>query len=617
MKCMLWVAIGGLLLAVGCQRESAQVSDSVAAYRERATSRDVSSESVATARVEKPAEPVARPVSAEQGLGERRAVLATPAVTTQPAPQDVLTEVPDPSEAAQVFNVRLERLQEQQARRQDQRVVRNYERVIEHANEYLDKVALPNKLRLSLAECVQRALDNSYSIRIEAHEPAISRTRIVEAEAAFDVEFFLDTSWDKRDQATAQAFNPGTSDTRSIEGGFRKLLPSGMRASVSLSQQRTKNNLPAEFQTLNPAYNTSFVTAFQQPLLRGFGLDVNRAEIMIRKIEHDITYETFVQKVRDTLVDVEQAYWTLVQLRRTVAILAESVAQNYVTYQNMKERLGHDATEVEVANSQSRWESRYVELLESIKQVRDAEDRLKNLMNDPELKLSDRIEIIPIETPFVAPLTVDQFAAVRTAIERRSEILQAKKQIEAARVSTNVSKNAILPQLDLTFQYEVQGIGDTSDNSFDNLTTNRFISYTLGASFSYNFGERAARAAWRRSRLQESQAVVGLNQVTDAIVEEVSNTVRTLMVRYEQIPPQLSSVQSSERNLRALQARTQRIDPSYLQTELGAVEQLANNRRTLLGVLVDYNVALIELEKSKGTLLDYNNVTVSDVESGR
>jgi len=293
------------------------------------------------------------------------------------------------------------------------------------------------------------------------------------------------------------------------------------------------------------------------------------------------------------------------------------VAQNYITWQNMIKRLEHDATEVEVANAESPYQSRYVNLLEAIKAVRDAEDRLKNLLNDPTLKLSDELEIIPTEVPTVAPTVLDQFAEVRTALDRRSEIRQAQQRIEGTRINTAVSKNAILPQLDVSFQYEVQGIGKSGDNSYDNLASNRYISYTLGASFSYSFGERAARAAHRRARLQEAQAVVQLNQVTDTVVEEVNLNVRQLMVRYEQLPPALTSVEAAERNLSSLQARTQRIDPNYLETELSAVEQLSNTRRTLLQVVADYNTGIVQLEKAKGTLLDYNNVVVTDAKAGR
>jgi outer membrane protein len=522
----------------------------------------------------------------------------------------VLAEIPDPVEAEGALTERLARLR--RGARPDPRVISNYEGVVASARTYLKEVTKPAQLRLTLAECVQRALQHNYTIRFEAYNPAISQTYLIEAEAAFDAEFFLDSSYDNRDQATASTFQPGESDTRTIQGGFRKLLPTGMQVSTSLAEQRSKSNIDPQFQTLNPTYGTNFVAAFTQPLLRGFGLEFNRAQINIRRAQRDSAHEQFIQNVRDTVLNVETAYWRLAQVRRGAAILAESVAQNRTTYQSLLDRIDHDVTQVELTNAESRLRSREVEYQETVKNIRDAEDQLKNLLNDPHLKLSEDIEIIPVETPLTAALALDQLAAVRTALDNRSEIRQARLGIDQARIGTMSAKNQTLPQLDLTFQYEVQGLADTGDNSWDNMAKNRFISYTVKATFSYPFGNRAREAAYTRARLQEQQAVVGLHRVTDGVVQEVNGAVRVLQVRYAQIPPQLEAVSAAERNLRALQARTQRIDPLYLDNELGAVERLAAARSTLMQVIADYNIAVVALEKAKGTLLQYNNIVVTD-----
>jgi len=607
------VAFAGATLA-GCQSDTTErIEPGIAAYRDRMVAQQAEQPTPPAA----PQPPVARPVAAQAALPEKAALLTQPAVASQPSLEQLLAEFPDPTEAPQVFEKRLADLREEYANRQDQRVVRNYERVVNQANEYLRMVPRAKQVRLSLAECVQRAIEHNYTVRIEAYGPAISETQIVEAEAAFDTQFFLDASYANLDRAVMLGSYPAQSDTRSLTGGFRKLLPTGMQASVGLGQRRYADELPKSSDRWNPNWTSTFVAELRQPLLKGFGLDVNRAQLNIRRTEYEISQDQFLQRVRDTLLAVETAYWQLAQSRRNAAIIAEIVAQNYATYQNMLERLGHDATQVEVENAKSQWQTQYVVFLETVKNVRDAEDRLRNLLNDPNLKLSDDIEIIPTEVPYVAPTIVDQFAEVRTALDRRVEIRSARQRIEAARINTVVAKNTILPQLDVAFQYEVDGLERSADTSFDSMTTNRNISFTVSAQFVYALGERAGRAAYQRARLVEAQAVVGLNQVCDSVVEEVNTAVRTLMVRYEQLPPQYEAVRSADRQLRALQARTQRIDPTYLQTELSGVQQLASARTRLLGVVTDYNLGLIELERAKGTLLDYNNVIVTDVRSGR
>ncbi len=602
-----------LLAPFGCQTEKAEVDKPIAAYRDRMLVQHQQEAEARRADSRQPRQGRAGgdgaliQLAGSQAEETKRASLMTePEVDQVPSPADILAQIPDPRDYERVLEERLRKITEMA---REEREINQYKRVIEKAREVLLEFYQPRQVELSLTECIHRALANNYTIRRESYTPAISRTRLVEAEAAFDAAFFLDFSHSNLDRATASQLAGNQSDLRSYEGGIRQLLPTGMRVETSLGQSRTFTDLV--FATLNPAYDTVFRASFTQPLLRGFGLDYNRAGIELARSDTEIAYETFVQQVRDTLLSVEQAYWQLVATRRAVMVLAETVGQNWVTYQSMKERLAVDATPVELNNSRSRYESRRVEFLEAVRRVLDAEDQLKNLMNDPAFTLSDDTRIVPTEVPFASPIALDQFAEVRTALDERSEIRQSRLAIEQTRIQTQRAKNETLPQLDLAFQYEVQGIGSNADNSFDLVTTNRFRSYTVSVNLAYPIGNRGPRAALRRARLQESQAVVQLQQVLDGVAEEVNVAVRQIMFRYKQIPPQLEAVLAADGNLRALQARAVEVSPAYLETELSAVEQLGNTRRVLLQAVADYNVAIVQLEKAKGTLLEYNNIVVT------
>lgn len=542
-----------------------------------------------------------------------RALLVDPA-SSYPVPTtiEILREVPDPSEAGEVFGARLKALEDGFPER---RVAEKYGDVVDQALKFLERLERPNKRYIGLEECIQRALQHSYVIRAASFDPAIEGTAIVEAQAAFDAVFFLDTSLaiTESPSLNPQLVNDNEqSDQFGITGGIRQLLPTGMTAQVGLGLNRNfvdNERLPPE---TNPIYVTSFDASLTQPLLRGFGLNVNRAGIEIARANRAITYWQFIADVRDQLFAVEQAYWNLVLARRTVAVLAESVAQNLITAEDIKARIEHDATEVEVANSEAQFLSRFTDYLESVKIAKDSEDALKNLLNDPELLLAIDEELVPTDLPLADPVIVDQFAEVRTSLEWRSEIFEARRVIDTLRINTSVQKNNLLPQLDLTFQYSAQGIGTSGADAFEQTTGNEFESWTVAVNFSYPIGNRAAEAGYREAQLREAQAVVRLKQVIDGVVQEVNNAVRDIQLRYSQLPSQLRSVLAGERNLRALQARTSQITPSFLQTELQAVEGLSNDRINLLRVIVDYNVSLVELERSKGTLLSYNNVVLSD-----
>lgn len=621
--------IGAISLG-GCAAESPDPTPSISQYRDRMLVDQQKSADEKTARPDRQAaagtgefqlvkQDVVKPADSQPGLAPKQALLTQPASapSSQPTPLEILSEIPDPRFADLVFSFRLDRIKKTA---REQRVVNNYTNTVARATDYLSRLKHDKRVELSLAEAVQRALSNNYSIRARAYDPAISQTRLVEAEAAFDGVFFLDFSSQRFDQPERGPTPQGTgqSSALSYSGGFRQLLPTGMTAQTRIIQGRNWQRFPQkQTDIFNPSYNTTFEVAFNQPLLRGFGVDYNRAPIEISRAGLKISEQQFLQEVRDRLFDVEQAYWNLARTRRQVMIQSESVAQNQITFENMVQRLILDASQVEVNNARSRWKQSEVSFQIAVKLVRDAEDILKNLLNDPQILLSEDIEIIPIDTPLASPVAIDQFAEVRTSLDERNEIIQAKLTLEQARLQTLRAKNETLPRLDLGFTYQAEGNRPNADDSFDQMSTSNYLNYAVTVQFEVPIGQRAARAAWLRSRSQEAQAVVRLKQVIDGVVQEVNNAVRDMNVGWENIPTQLDSVLAADRNLRALQERSDRIDPSYLETELSAVEQLNNTRTNLLRLVTDYNVSIVQLEKAKGTLLRYNNVVPVDERAKR
>ena len=83
---------------------------------------------------------------------------------------------------------------------------------------------------------------------------------------------------------------------------------------------------------------------------------------------------------------------------------------------------------------------------------------------------------------------------------------------------------------------------------------------------------------------------------------------------YEQVGPSYRWVTSSEEWAEATKARQERRDAPNLQIELDSYESLSVGRRQLLDTLVRYNVALSNLERQKGTLLEYNNIVIRGAE---
>lgn len=477
----------------------------------------------------------------------------------------------------------------------------------------LRAIVRPNEVRLTLEDAIRRTLANSFSIEVESYNPARETTRVVEAQAAFDATFFTSLQKNIVDQPTGSQLTSSYLDFFDSRFGVRKLTPSGASVSASYGWQRTETN--NQFQTINPQYFNDLVLEARQPLLRNFGLDYNRSLIVVAKNNRGASDQAFARQVRDTVRDIEAIYWRLVQARRDVVITARLLADYEQIYDYLVARQQFDITPVQLAATKANLEATRFEFVRVLANVFDVEDRFVAAVNDPEINLTDHSEIIPLDFPHVDPMSIDRIAAAQTALNYRSEIREQELRVTNAKVFVGRARNEQLPRLDLTLRYTIDGLESSADDAFDQLTQHNYTEYFIGLEFEFPIGNRGPRAAHRRAQLEYRQAVAQLKSVLEQVLLDVNLSVRAVATAHDQIMPSYETAEAREREVESVVARAERKDLNTLNSELGARRGLADARRAVLAAIVEYNVAIIDLERAKGTLLNYNNIVIppSDV----
>jgi HAE1 family hydrophobic/amphiphilic exporter-1 len=525
----------------------------------------------------------------------------------------VWLHLPDPSVAQEVLAKRQE-----VTKYGEDSIRRDYELVYTQTLARIKEIERTDKVRLTLAETLRRALANNYQIKVDGYAPAISTAQIVQAEAAFDAAFFSNqlsgggVSRNNTDRPPLRATISGSQvDTTIVSGGIRKLLATG--ATITLIQQmsRTDAGLVPD-PAINPTWSQSFVAELRQPLLRNFGIDFNRAEINIRKQERLSNVEAFRAAVTDVLVKSEQAYWQLMFARRNVVINAEALAQAELTLHQIEARVGYDAIQADVYEGRGAVKDREAQYIESKNLVRNAEDQLLNLLNDPELPTSEGYEIIPVDNPTTVEVIRDRFQAVETALQSRPEIKQARYSVEIAKLNVGIAKNQALPQIDAIYRMTMNGLGANSDRAWDQMTSNDFTDQFVGIELQWSPGERRERAGIRLAALQQSQAVVRYKQSLDTVITECLAALRDVETNFEQIQTDYELVQAAAESLRTYQERRETMSPPEVNLTLQRQSNLATSRQRLLQDLAEFNQAIVVVERAKGTLLEYNNVHLAE-----
>ena len=307
---------------------------------------------------------------------------------------------------------------------------------------------------------------------------------------------------------------------------------------------------------------------------------------------------------------MEESYWRLVQARRDVLITARLLADYEQILAYLDARRDFDVIPVQLSATQANLEQSRAQFIRRVANVFDAEDNLIALMNSDDVDLADTVEIIPTDFPQLTPFLVDRVAEVQTALEYRTELKEQELSVKSARVGVNRARNEELPRLDLTFRQTMPGLGQNGDQAFDEATTWRFIEYVIGVELEVPIGNRGPRAARRRAELQHDAAVALLRQRIEEVILDVNLAARELETSYDQISPAFRAAESRVREVGSIVARAERKDLNTLNSELNARQSLANARRAMLNFMVEYNIAIIDLERAKGTLLPYNNIVI-------
>ena len=485
------------------------------------------------------------------------------------------------------------------------------------------------ELALPLREVVQRAVVNNFEVKVAGYDPAIEEARVVEADARFDPVFFAETQFQRNNSQINQGSTTFDDtdpflreDSTDFQNaiGLRQLFRSGGQAEL-----RVENNyleIGGDRVTLQDtdeveSWEQQVVLRVTQPLLRDFGRGVNEARLVINRDNQRISVLEFRREVERVIREVEETYWRLAQAIEVVEIQEELLDRTITGARQVFGRQGDDVSRVQLAQFNSRVESRRATLIRARAQVRDLSDRLKRLMSDPALPVAGPTVVVPATEPIEQRLTFDLPDLVESAMLNRSELGEQRLRIGSAGTAVRVAESNRLPQLDLVLSAGLQGIGEDYGDAWQEFTEDTNFTGGVGLQFEIPIGNRAANAVYLRAHLQRQQAVAQYEALIQQVAEEVSTSLRGVETAYLEIAAQRQARLAAADALDALEERElggEPLSPSFINTKLSQQEQLAEAQRAEAAAISDYNVAVADLELAKGTLLRYNNVLLDEAD---
>jgi outer membrane protein TolC len=476
---------------------------------------------------------------------------------------------------------------------------------------------------LAIDDAVRLALENNLGIQTEKLNPQIQVLGIARADAAYAPTLF--TTLNRRsatappqDFLSAGGANIITSSNFNTSGGVAQNMKwGGGSYQVSLDGARGTSN--AARTLFSPQLNSNLNAVYTQPLLRNFKIDALRQQLLQSRNNASIADIQLQQRITQTSRNVREAYYQLIGALSGYEVARESLNVAETSLKNNRTRvevgtmapIDITAAEAEVASNQE---------LVIIQQaaIESAQDNLRALIMNPSQPDFWSARFTPSEQPMLAPRAIDVDAAIRNALQNRTDLREFKKNMENTDVSLAFARNQKLPAVDLTGRYGLTGIGGTqfqygdpleqgqappvvgqSVRSFGDVLRdvfgNEFKTWSFAVNVSYPIGTSQADAAYAQARIQKQQEQVTLTNLELAVTQSVRAAARDANTNLRRVEATRTARELAEKRLEADNKRFA-VGLATTFELLQSQRDLARARQSELRATIDYNRSLVDFE---------------------
>jgi outer membrane protein TolC len=484
------------------------------------------------------------------------------------------------------------------------------------------------RVSLTLEDAVKRALENNLDIAVQRINQQTYDVTIAGIRSVYSptVSSFLSNQSSKN--ASTSTISGGatgatiTNSTFVFNGAMAQDVPwGGGNLNLTLDNRRSETtNLTA---TINPQYVPTWAATYTQPLLRNFKIDATRQQLLVTRINQEISDIQLQQITVNTLANVRNAYWDYVFAVQSVDVAKQSLALADELYRNnqTKVEIGTMAP-IDVVQAQAQVAAARQVLVTAEGTRRTAEIALKTLIVNGTSDPLWTSTIDPVDRPDFRPEPVDINAATQRALTTRTDVLQARKNLEANDVTLRYLQNQRFPQVDLQTRYAATGIGGNRlittpgdgvnigtireiqpggyVDALNTLFRNKLPTWQVALNMTYNLGTSAEDASVARARIQQNQIEVQLRQIDLNVTSDVSNAAIQVQNTAERVQAAQAARDLAQQQLDAENSKFG-VGMSTNFQVVQAQRDLATAQNNELQAVLAYRRAVVEFERVQQT----------------
>lgn len=521
------------------------------------------------------------------------------------------------------------------------------------------------RIRMTLREAVELALENNRDIAIERENVRLNEWDIKGAMGVYDPMLTGSFAFDHRNLPVTSIFGAGQSTNIGGSLNYQQKLMNNFGSSIQATLDNTRASNNNAFNDLNPTITTNLNVTFIQPLMRGRKVDGARRAIRLTKKRLDLSDSQFRQRAIEIIAQVQRAYWDLVFARRDQEIKKDSVENGLVQLEHNQRLVeAGSLAPADVISTKVDVDRRIDDLEAASEVIQRAENALKALILQPSntdywgalIEPTDKAEIGP---EIVLPLR----DAVQAAFKSRPELEQFRMRGELNEIDTEYYRDQAKPQVDFFTTYGSSGLAGSLQTlpnplsvsnqilygrinqlsalaglpaigtggfgssvnpdivgsyptSVLSLLRNDFRTVRFGVNISLPIRNRAAKAQLGRIKEEGRQIDIQKQRAMQGIEVEVRNALQGVETARRRVDAAASSRKNAELQL----ASEQRKFDAGQSTNFFVLDRqnaLSAAQGRELRALTDYNKAIAEMQRAISSTLTSNNIQISNAETGK
>ena len=466
-------------------------------------------------------------------------------------------------------------------------------------------------MTLSLEQATLLALAHNRDLRVEQLEPVIAGAFERIERGAYSTELFVNAAYGEETgsetaRSTGEKFSVEAED-RELAAGLRRRLATGADLEAAVEQTRSASDRAPEQEESRVGLSLT------QSLLRGFGPSVNLAAVRQAELNTRASRYELRGFTEALVADCERAYWRYVLARDEIAIFEESLLVARRQRDEIAERIQVGLlAENDAAAARAEVARREQALIEARGEFEEQRLRLLKLVFPDGLERDDAAIDAVSEPRREAAAITNTLERLGVAERLRPELSEARLRLEENRLETVVTRNGLLPRLDLFVAYGKTGFSDSFSGSFSELNGDTY-DVRAGVRFSHFLGNRAAEGRHTAAIAERDQAELAVENLRDLVRLDVRLAINAAERHRRQIDASAVT--------RALQEQTLQAERERFAVGSGTALLVAQAQRDLLAsriaeieAVVNYRIALVDLYLAEGSLLERRGITVNTVD---